>query len=38
MQIDLSRISTDFCGERCYVHARGLMQNGCFCLITMQKL
>ena len=38
MQIDLSRISTDFCGERCYVHARGLMQNGGFCLITMQKL
>ena len=28
MQIDLSRISTDFCGERCYVHARGLMQIG----------
>ena len=38
MQIDLSRISTDFCGERCYVHARGLMQNDGFCLITMQKL
>lgn len=38
MNIDINRISTDFCGERCYVHARGLMMPNGFCLITMQKL
>ena len=38
MQIDLTRLSTDFSGERCYVHARGLKRESGFCIITMQKL
>ena len=38
MQIKTNRISTDFCGERCYVHARGVVLSDGFCLMTTQKL
>ncbi len=38
MQIIENRISTDFKGERCYVHARGLVLPSGFAIMTMQKL
>jgi hypothetical protein len=38
MNIELNRISTDFVGERCYVHARGLILPSGFGIITTQKL
>ena len=38
MRITENRISTDFCGERCYVHARGLVLPSGFAIMTMQKL
>lgn len=38
MNIDLKKIPTDFNGEYCYVHARGVMKEDGFGLITMQKL
>ena len=38
MQIEWTKIPTDFCGERCYVHARGLLLPDGFGLITTQKL
>ena len=38
MQIIKNRISTDFCGEKCYVHARGLVLPSGFAIMTMQKL
>ena len=38
MEIQIKRIGTQFNGERCYVHARGLINHNGFGLITMQKL
>lgn len=38
MKIQLNQMSTDFCGERCYVHARGLILPGGNGIITLQKL
>lgn len=38
MKIESNRISTDFNGERCYVHARGLIMPDGFGIMTMQKL
>lgn len=38
MKIDILRIPTDFHGERCYVHARGLFTTDGHGVITMQKL
>lgn len=38
MKIDIKRIATDFKGERCYVHARGLIRPSGFGIITTQKL
>lgn len=38
MNIEIKRIDTDFHGERCYVHARGLILSDGFGMITMQKL
>ena len=38
MKHELLTITTDFHGERCYVHARGVLQESGFGLITMQKL
>jgi hypothetical protein len=38
MKIELTKIPTDFKGERCYVHARGLIMPDGFGLITTQKL
>ena len=38
MKIDITRIPTDFRGERCYVHARGVLLPSGFGLITTQKL
>ena len=38
MKIEINRISTDFKGERCYVHARGLIMPSGFGIITTQKL
>ena len=38
MKIQLNRLSADFCGERCYVHARGLILPGGNGIITLQKL
>ena len=38
MKIDIMRIPTDFRGERCYVHARGVLLPSGFGLITTQKL
>ena len=38
MEISLNKISTGFKGERCYVHARGVILPNGFGVITMQKL
>ena len=38
MKIETKRISTDFDGKRCYVHARGLIRENGFGIITTQKL
>lgn len=38
MQIQINQISTEFHGERCYVHARGLILPGGHGIITLQKL
>jgi len=38
MKIEWTKIPTDFRGERCYVHARGLILSDGFGLITTQKL
>ena len=38
MKIEISRLSTEFNGERCYVHARGALRDDGFGIITMQKL
>lgn len=38
MKIDIKRIATDFKGERCYVHARGLIRPSGFGIVTTQKL
>ena len=38
MKIEWTRIPTDFKGERCYVHARGLLMEDGFGIVTTQKL
>ena len=38
MQTELLKISTDFNGEQCYVHARGVFKGNGFGMVTMQKL
>ena len=38
MKIETTRIPTDFKGERCYVHARGLIMPSGFGIMTTQKL
>ena len=38
MEINLNKISTGFSGERCYVHARGLIRPDGFTIMTAQKL
>lgn len=38
MNINIQRIETEYNTERCYVHARGLLLQNGFGLITMQKL
>ena len=38
MEIQCNQITTDFHGERCYVHARGLILPGGRGIITLQKL
>ncbi|MBP3370268.1 MAG: exo-alpha-sialidase [Clostridia bacterium] len=38
MEIRIQRIGTEFNGERCYVHARGLIRPEGFGIITTQKL
>ncbi|MBQ3140824.1 MAG: exo-alpha-sialidase [Clostridia bacterium] len=38
MKIELDKISTDFNGERCYVHARGVLLPQGHAIMTMQKL
>ena len=38
MKIELNKLSTDFAGERCYVHARGLIRPDGFGIMTTQKL
>ena len=38
MNIEINRISTDFKGERCYVHARGLIMPDGNGIMTTQKL
>ena len=38
MNIEINKISTDFKGERCYVHARGLIMSDGNGIMTTQKL
>ena len=38
MKIEISKIASEFDGERCYVHARGALSPSGFGIITMQKL
>ena len=38
MKIEWIAVPTDFDGERCYVHARGLILPGGFGMITAQRL
>lgn len=38
MNIEITKIQTDSCAERCYVHARGLILPSGFGIITTQKL
>ena len=38
MEININKIPTDFNGEYCYVHARGVILPSGFGIITMQKL
>lgn len=38
MQIELKQFPNEFNGERCYVHARGLIKENGFGIITTQKL